>query len=253
VDRVICTLSGTEPSNWCKNERTEVFAYDQLPLPSSQDLRRQVRLDTWTSLEASDACGDGGDKQTVINVTDEWARKWFDTGEGRNWLEENGFPSPPIYAPERECTKDDPRPTLEINVAEGQVVSDPVLQLKGTMDATRGFRSWRLEFGLGSDPDNWTKIAQGDQPVDNALLFNWDLSNLDNQTITLHMYMDGRNGYAERFVHFTLALPTPTPKPTKTPKPTETPAPTDTPPPTDTTVPTDTPTPTETPIPTDTP
>ncbi len=65
-------------------------------------------------------------------------------------------------------------------------------------------------------------------------MFNWDLSNLSDGPITLHLYVTGKAGYAEQFVHFSLALPTPTPPPTETPAPTETPIPTDTPVPTDT-------------------
>jgi 1A family penicillin-binding protein len=241
VDKVICALSGTEPSQWCKSERGEIFALDQGPLPASQDLRREVKLDTWTGLEASDVCGESSEKTVVINVKDEWARKWFKTKEGRNWLEENGFESPPVYAPERECGKNDPHATLQINISEGQVVSQPILALQGTMDATGGFKSWTLEFGLGENPDGWTTLSEGNQPVQNALLFNWDLSNLSNQTITLHLYMKGEDGYAGKTVHFSLALPTP--MPTETPLPaTETP--TNTPAP---------PTPTNTPFPTDTP
>jgi hypothetical protein len=245
VDKVICALSGTEPSQWCKEERGEVFASDQPPLPASQDLRREVKLDTWTGLEASDACGDFTDKQTVINVTDPWARKWFDTKDGRNWLGDNGFSVPPIYAAERECTNADPRPTLALNVDDGAVLSQSTIALQGTADATGGFRSWRLEFGLGQDPDNWTTLAQGDQPVDDGLLFNWDMSNLPNQTITLHLSVKGKNGYAERFVHFTLSLPTATPTdtPTEIFIPTDTPTPSETPVPTDTLTPSDTPTP----------
>jgi 1A family penicillin-binding protein len=219
VDQVICSLSGTEPSQWCKGERSEVFAADQGPLPKSKDLRREVRLDTWTGLEASDQCGEASDKIVVINVEDEWARKWFEEHDGRNWLNENGFDSPPVYAPERECRSSDPQATLEINVNEGQVISQPVLALQGTMDATGGFRSWALEFGLGENPDGWTTMAEGNQPVRNATLFNWDLSNLSNQTITLHLYMKGEDGYAEKTVHFTLALATPTPPSTATPVP----------------------------------
>jgi hypothetical protein len=264
VDKVICALSGTEPSNWCKEERTEVFASDQLPLPASKDLKRQIQLDTWTGLEASDACG-SSEKQTVINVTDQWAWKWFDTRDGRNWLDDNGFPVPPVYAPDRECGKDDPHAIMQINVDEGAVITKRTLALKGTMDATADFRSWRAEFGLGQDPDSWTTLADGKQPVDDGLLFNWDLSNLDNQTITLHLYIEGKKGYAERFVHFSLALPAPTARPTNTPippdtstttaKPTQTPAPpatsTPVPPATDTPIPTNTPIPPD--IPTDTP
>ncbi|HEY5983985.1 MAG TPA: PBP1A family penicillin-binding protein [Anaerolineales bacterium] len=216
VDKVICSLSGTEPSQWCKSERSEIFAADQGPLPSSQDLRREVKLDTWTGLEASDQCGEASERTVVINVKDEWARKWFGTRDGRNWLEDNGFGSPPVYAPERECRSSDPHATMEINVQDGQVVSQPVLALQGTMDATGGFKSWLLEFGLGANPDGWTTLAEGNQPVNNASFFNWDLSNLSNQTVTLHLYIQGEDGFAEKKVHFVLALPTPTPPPTGT-------------------------------------
>jgi hypothetical protein len=248
VDKTICTLSGTEPSNWCKDERSEEFASDQLPLPPSQDVRREVRLDTWTGLEASDACGEASDKQIVINVSDPWARKWFETKDGRRWLDDNGFPVPPVYAPERECTRDDPQATLEINVEDGAIIAQHTLALEGTLDATGGFKSWQLEFGLGSDPEVWTTLAEGDEPVNNGSLFNWDLSNLDNQIITLHLYMKGRDGYAERFVRFLLQLPTPTPTPTATTAPSMTPTASATPP-----IPTDTPPPTAAPSSTPTP
>ncbi|MBI2757606.1 MAG: PBP1A family penicillin-binding protein [Chloroflexi bacterium] len=243
VDRVICSISGTEPSNWCKGgERSEIFASDQLPLPASQDLRRQIKLDTWTGLEASNACKDFTDQQIVINVSDPWARKWFETKDGRNWLDNNGFPTPPIYMPERECGNNNPRPTLDLSVNDGAVISQTTLAINGTADATSGFKSWRLEFGLGSDPDNWTTLSQGDQPVRNGQFFNWDMSNLPNGVITLHLYLTGANGYAERFVPFTLQAPTPTSPPTDTPFPT----PTDTPPVIISDTPTDTPAPTAT-------
>ncbi len=38
VDRVICAISGTEPSQWCPQQRSEIFAADQPPLPASEDL-----------------------------------------------------------------------------------------------------------------------------------------------------------------------------------------------------------------------
>lgn len=246
VDKVICSLSGTEPSQWCKGgQRNEVFASDQLPLPAGQDLRRQVTLDTWTSLEASPDCGsDFTDQSIVINVSDPWAIKWFNTKDGRNWLSNYNFPVPPVLAPQRECATNDPRPTLALSVNEGDVMAQTALAIKGTADATGGFKSWRLDFGLGDNPSGWTTLAQSGQPVDNDLLFNWDMSNLPNGTITLHLYMTGKSGYAEKFVHFALQLPTPTPPPTLTPLP----SPTDTPIPI---IPTDTLT--NTPIPSDTP
>ncbi|MCL5611293.1 MAG: transglycosylase domain-containing protein [Chloroflexi bacterium] len=242
VDKIICSLSGTEPSQWCTGgQRNEVFASDQLPLPPGQDLRRIIALDTWTGFQASPDCSDFKDVETVINVTDPFAKDWFGTKDGRNWLDAHDFPSPPIYAPDRQCTKNSPRPIIELSVNEGDVISQTTLAIKGTADATGDFKSWRLEFGLGDNPGNWTTLAQGDQPVKNDLLFNWDMSNLPNGVITLHLYLTGTNGYAERFVHFTLQVPTPTPPPTNTPFPTPTNTPV-------IIIPTDTPT--DTPVPT---
>src|SRR5512138_3572663 len=92
VEKTICALSGTEPSQWCNGgTRTEIFVADQPPLPASQDLKRQVLIDTWTGLQASDACQNYTEKANVINVTDQWARQWFRGREGRNWLDDHGF------------------------------------------------------------------------------------------------------------------------------------------------------------------
>ncbi len=45
VDKVVCRLSGTEPSSFCGSQISEVFAFDQLPLPPSQDLARRINID----------------------------------------------------------------------------------------------------------------------------------------------------------------------------------------------------------------
>ena len=126
-----------------------------------------------------------------------------------------------------------------------------ILPVTGTANATADFKSWRLDFGLGDKPSSWTTIAQGNQPVNNDLLFNWDVSNLSGNTIALRLHIDGKNGSAEKIVHFTVQLPLPPP-----PLPTHTNTPLPPLPPTNTPVPiipTDTPAPTITPFSTDTP
>ena len=179
-----------------------------------------------------------------MNVTDSWAQKWFDTKDGKNWLSANDFPIPPIYAPQRECTKNDPRPELNLSVNDGDLISQNILTITGTANATGDFKSWQLDFGLSDNPSNWTTLAQGSQPVNNDLLSNWNVSNLSGNTIALRLHMDGTNGFAEKIVHFRVELPLPSPLPIFTPPPTNTPV---------LTIPTDTPTPTITPLPTDTP
>ncbi len=259
MDRVVCALSGTEPSNTCKDQYTEIFASDQPPLPAGQDLLRRVNLDTWTLLEASNACNEFTDSENVLNVTDPWARKWFETGEGRNWLESHDLPRKPVYAPERECRADDPHPQIEIALPEGQVVTTPTLEVKGTADATGYFESWKLEFGLGAEPAQWVVVNGGNSPVKNDTLYLLDLSAVPNGIVSLRLTVTGKYGEVTKSVHLNLNMPTPTVPPTAFPTDTLTAPPTDhptiPPPPSDTPTipPPSTETPTLPPVPTDTP
>ena len=222
VDRVVCALSGTEPSNYCKQQINEVFAFDQLPLPAGQDLLRRTRVDVWTGLEASEACKDFVDDETVINVTDPWAREWLRGGDGRDWLDQQGLPRQPLFAPERECRADDPHPLINLAFSDGQAISSPALEVKGTADATALFSSWRLEYGLGDQPGNWGLLNQSNTPVRDGTLYLWDLSSVPNGIITLRLTVTGTNGEVQKFVRLNISLPvtpTPTLPPTETPVP----------------------------------
>jgi 1A family penicillin-binding protein len=254
VDTIVCRLSGTEPSSFCKGQYTEVFSADQPPLPPSQDLVRRIKIDLWTELQASEACKGPSNEALVMNVTDQWARKWFETNDGKNWLEEYNLPNEPIYAPERDCRADDPQPQIEINLTDGQNISVPVLEIKGTADAETGFKKWFLEYGLGENPTAWVLLAESNNPIDNNTLHIWNIQNIPNGIITLNLVLVGENAEVEKRIRLNLNLPTPTPAPAT---PTETPSPTPTITPTEFIIilPSDTPIPTETetPTPTSTP
>ncbi len=260
VDKIICTISGTEPSNWCREQRNEIFAADQPPLPAGKDLYRKTTLDTWTGLEASNACKDFTDEQTVINTGgDPWAEEWLQTRAGKDWLEAHSLPRDIVFAPQRECNNNDPQPTIEFRGwKDGEILTEYVVDVRAVIDAPDGIKRWTLEYGLGEDPDQWTQIAEGRDPVENpTTLLNWDLQeqNVGGDTITLRIYAIGEKGYAERKITLRLQLPTPTPSPTFTPTATLPPLPTDTPTPTSTstTIPVPTGTPTATLPPTNTP
>ena len=254
VDKIICATSGTEPSNWCKEQRSEIFASDQPPLPAGKDLYRKTTLDTWTGLEASDACKDFTEEQMVINTGgDPWAEKWLQTGAGTDWLEAHDFPRDVAFAPQRECNNNDPHPTIEFRGwKDGDIVIDYVVDIKAVIDAPDGIKRWTLEYGLGNEPDQWKQIAEGKDAVENpTTLLNWDLQDQDvgGDTITLRIYVTGEKGYAEQTITIKLNLPTPTPPPTPTETATLPPVPTDTPTltSTSTTIPVPTNTPTATP------
>ena len=150
-------------------------------------------------------------------------------------------------------------------IKETDTINASPFEVKAIINVTKGgFTGWRLEYGRGEDPSEWTLLAEGQNKLEQPdTIYRWDLNELDGERITLRIYlMNGEDFYAEKRVFLTFSLPTPTPEPTPTPTltptlapptalPTDTPVPATpteslTPPPTET--PSPTPTPTETPV-----
>jgi penicillin-binding protein 1C len=246
IDRVICSVSGTEPSDRCPNQRSEVFAAGQPPLPSSEDLWKQVVFDTWTGLRASAACGELTREELALNVSDPWAIKWLrETAEGRSWVERAGFTETILFVPTRECTAEDPRSYVEIYYpGEDQIITSNPIDIMARVDATANFDYYRLNYGPGRDPVQWVGLAQSNNPVHaSESIYSWDVHDLPAGEVTLHLIMySNQNTYAEIFRRINLQVPTPTPTPTLTPTQTLTPTSTSTP----TSTPTQTLTPTAT-------
>jgi len=239
VEVVVCAISGTIPSKYCPTQRTEIFASDQLPLPATQDLWKEVEVDTWTQLLASSACGDFRKQQLVLNVTDFWAGEWIaDTGAGQTWAKEIGFERPAYFIPQKECSQnDDPAIISFEGLRDGQQVTTAelpiILRVWGGGRFDRFFLDYRT-LGGGS----WTQIQgfseQSKEPKD---FYVWDLSEVPDGKIELRVRMEGsKNAEAEKMIQLEIIKPTPTPTPT----PTETPTPTITATPTETLVPTQT-------------
>lgn len=253
VDKVVCTYSGTEPSEWCPSQTSEIFAYDQLPQTKENDLWTKVEIDTWTGLKASPQCADYKDEKFALNVTDPSGIKWIkETDQGREWANSMGFTDPIFFAPSRECKVDDPRPKiLFAGLEDGQEVTDNPLDIYALVSATENFKNYRLEYGLGDDPVDWKvltdHVTEQHDPPDR--IYTWDLTDVPEGEITLRIYMKStKDTYAEQRIHLNLKVPTPTPTVTQTatitPTITLTPTPTLTP--TITSTFTNTPTPTAT-------
>lgn len=257
VDRVICAISGSEPSPWCGSQRSEIFAADQLPLPAEEDFWKKVRVDTWTGLSASSACPEFVQEQFVLNVTDPAGVRWIrETGEGRSWAESIGFEPPFLFVPERECALTDPRPQiLFAGLQDGQTIIASPLDIYAVVYIANDFKRFHLEWGPGHDPASWVPLVENvEQAYQNPqLIYVWDVSQLPAGPVTLRIVLESdRDTQAERRIRLNLLLPTatttPTALPTATPTLTWTPTPTETPMPSAT--PTQTPTPTETLAPT---
>lgn len=269
IEKLVCSVSGAEPSQWCPSQRTEFFAADQPPLPSSEDLWQRMEIDTWTGLRASNECNEFTEELFVMNVSDPFGQRWLrESSAGRNFAETNNFNAPIYFSPEEECKASDSRPIVEFaNLSDGDVINEDVLRIRAAAGATTDFEEYILEWGNGADPDRWHELANGKSPVNSPeQIFTLRLDADDNGIITLRLRVERRGGgYAEKTVTIRIDLPTPTapppntptpvPPPTDTPTeaPTETPAPPTATPAPATETPTQAPTSTSTPSPTATP
>jgi hypothetical protein len=222
MQRAVCGISGTEPSQWCRGgQYNEYFASDQPPLPASQDLLSRVNIDTWTGLRAADACKDFVEDELVLNVQDKWAREWLRSGTGKDWLEAHDLPRNPHFAPERECTPSDPHPVLEFsNINETSVITSPMLPINGIIEVKNGsFNNWKLEYGGGADPSQWNLLTQGTNAIPSpGLIHTWNVEGIAENKVTLRLTLtNSEEQSVERRVTLTLNLPTAVPSVTATP------------------------------------
>jgi len=258
IEKVICSISGTEPSQWCPSQRSEIFVNDQLPLAKGYDLWQRVTIDTWTELLASPSCSDFSEQRMGINVTDSWGVRWIkETDQGRAWAVDMGFKKPFFFTPEKACSQSDSRPILNITAPKnGALITTSPVILYGLVDATSDFKSYRLEYGRGRDPVDWELLRKRNVPVSSPdEIYSWDVSEIPAGLVTVRLTIfSTRDTSAEFLLTLELAVPTPTPTLTETPTstPTSTPTPTITLTPTATLEPTLTPTLTLTLIPSDT-
>jgi membrane carboxypeptidase/penicillin-binding protein PbpC len=177
IERVICAISGAEPSGDCSSgccRRPATAA-------ASQDLWKKVVIDTWTGLEASPACDEYTDEKKAVNVTDPWAVKWIRRDPaGEAWADQYGFSSPIFFVPQRQCKAEDPHPILEFSSPrDGDTISQSPLEIFAKAGATGDFDSYELSYGLGDDPVDWDSLEQDGAPAnDSTKIYEWDLREL---------------------------------------------------------------------------
>ncbi len=250
--KTVCLVSGAEPADWCPAQTQEYFAYDQPPLPVTEDIFQRVAMDSWTQLLASPYCSDYVVARNVLNIEDPWARKWIEkTDSGKSWLEKINYTGDIYYKPERACEEKDPRPEiLFAGINEGQTMTSSPVDIYALIRAGDLFKNYKLEYGQGSDPHDWKTLVdytekQYQQP---ELIYKWDVINIPAGTVTLKLTVNSKNDTnAQKTIHLNLSVPTATP--TITPTPSVTPTASATVPPTSTATLTPTETSTVTPTP----
>jgi penicillin-binding protein 1C len=256
TSEIVCTISGTKPSEKCPDQKSEIFNIKQPPLSAENDLWKKVNIDTWTNKGASLYCTEFNEEKWTLNVDDEWGREWItDTSAGKEWAADIGFSNQIIFTPDEKCSESDSQPTIEfVGLNNGTVVTENPLQIKVIIDVPSHFKNFKLLYGEGSNPSRWNILLEDVRRTysEATVIYTLDLHKIGSSTITLRLYVENdMNGYAEKKITISFTLPTQTP--TVTPTPTETLIPNETAIPINTPTPTETPTPIETPTPTETP
>jgi len=227
IDKVICAISGTEPSQWCPQQRQEIFASDQPPLPASEDLWKEATIDTWTGLLATPECSDFVVKKLTMNVTDGSVQRWLRKDDaGRGLAKDLGFDRPLYFTPDAKCDANSSRPTLSFeNIKDNDVLTEENIDVRIIAKATDGFDIWRLELAKGNDPgdNDWQTLFESNAQVPEPNnVFTWTVKDFENGKYTLRLRMENANdGYAEKKVHIEINFTPPTPTATPiTPTPT---------------------------------
>lgn len=259
VADIICSVSGTKPSQWCPDSRSEIFAFDQPPLSADHDLWKEVSVDAWTGLEASAQCDSFVKKILTLNVSDPTAIDWLQNSEaGKNWAEANDFSDPIAFTPQRACKSEDAHAHIEFtNLTGGQTIQTNPLDIYVVAYADQGFSDFRLMYGIGTSPGHWTTLEHISHPFETPQkATSWNLDAIPSGFVTLRLVMHSTSDRtAEKDISLNIQAPTPTLTPTLTQTPTPTPTLTQTSSPTATATATETATymPSETATPTETP
>lgn len=234
VERVICAISGTEPSEWCPVQTMEVFDSEQLPLGKKHDLWQELRVDTWSGLVANQHCEKYTKEKLSLNVSEKKVQKWLKQDNlGQQFAKALGFDDPILFTPSEECDSGTSQPTLEFtNIADGAEINSSFVEFEVVASVEGRFSEWSISIAKGSDPskNDWQVIYTSDHQIYSpTIVTDISSSELENGVYSLKLRMENPDGgFAEKVIRFTLGYtpPTPTPEPTAadtaTPEPTVT-------------------------------
>jgi len=219
VEASVCVPSGLKPGPLCgKTTPPDLFVGESLP-EKEDDWWQPVKIDMRNGLLASERTPPQFIAERVALVIPDDLPQ-FAKEQAEEWakvLEGGAAPSEESSAENVLLAIDSPR--------AGSTVRGAV-QVSGRAESP-DFVGYRLEYGRGSAPEEWTVIVRSDAPVTGGVLGLWDTVTLSSGTYTLRLAVeDAQRGELRTFVTVKVkhvisppALPTPTPEPTLEPEP----------------------------------
>ena len=176
----VCDPSGMLPTADCPNWVEEVFLSGNEP-KSPDTLFRRVPIDKETGLLAT--------AFTPPELIEERVYMHVPP-EARAWAKQAGLPLPPD---EYDLIVPPPKAAgVQITAPRGFAYVRGKVAVVGTA-AGANFAHYILQAGAGVNPHEWTTIAQGNSPVANGKLGEWDTAGLSG-LYTLQLLVAARDG-----------------------------------------------------------
>lgn len=217
----VCADDGTlyAQGQRCTNVRNEVFLQAQPPPQADQGWVRTIAIDAWTRLRANETCPNNVISGQFVVINDPTAIAWLsNTPQGQAYARSIGLPVPVQAPPEEECNPGQQQPTINFaSPAENQAVEGRI-QIAVTAIGVN-LASFQVELASANTPTAFQRIVGPiNQPVENAVVGEWDSTSVPNGTYILRLTMtaSGGGGTASRQIQFVVNNPPPTPTPSPT-------------------------------------
>ncbi len=181
TSRAICTPSGLLPTESCPggNQRTEIFVAGTEPT-LSDNIWQAFEIDTETGKLASPLTPPERHETRVYEILPQ---------EAVDWVRDNGIAQPPQEESVVSLEDYDPDAAIIQPTLNGYIGG--VTEIKGN---ARG-GPYRLEFGRGTDPQEWTPIgSERSGDVENGLLESFDTTGLEEGVYTLRLTVNRGDG-----------------------------------------------------------
>ena len=231
VTATVCVPSGKLPSKYCGKTTQDIFAADSVP-KETDDWWQPIKVDSRNGLLATSRTPSKYVEERVYIVLPE-ELQGVSRQQAEEWAQALGVPLAPTQESPLGPDTTQRQPGVSIDWPPADATVRGIITIKGSTD-TPGFRSYSLEYGVGSRPQQWTVIKRSTEPVIDGALGQFDSTQLDPGTYTIRLVVqDQTRGYLTDTVTVgvgSLATPTPggegtRPARTATPTPTPTPLP----------------------------
>ena len=162
----VCDPSGMLPTADCPNLVSEVFLNGNEPV-QPDNMYRKFSVNRETGLLATVFTLPQLIQEHVYLVV---------PSDARSWAEAAGLEIPPTNYDVIQS----PRFDEHVNITSPDLFSEVngTVEIKGTA-AGDDFASYRVLVGQGLNPDEWIQVAEGNEPVTNGLLAEWDTNGLN--------------------------------------------------------------------------